>query len=103
MFVLLFFSDLCLVKNIDIGGKRYLQQPTIPFLSFTLLLSSLGYWVADVMADALVVSHFFRSKLHINEEFLITLLLLMLLNPNQYFQAEKAKLWRLVIFWIGGQ
>ncbi len=95
MFVLLFFSDLRLVNNIDIGGERFLQQPTIPFLSFTLLLSSLGYWVADVMADALVVSHYFslkaayqRRKLSVYHNFAST----MFVNPNQYIQAEKAKL-----------
>jgi len=44
---LLLFSDLRLEAN-------NLQQPSIPFLSFTLLMSGIGYWFADVMADSLV-------------------------------------------------
>lgn len=57
LFILLFFSDL----NLDsgIGPSR---RPTVPFLSLTLFLSSAGYWIADVMADALVVSLWLCSK-----------------------------------------
>lgn len=57
LFMLLFFSDL----NVGSSTSSFEEEdpsarPTIPFLSITLFLSSTGYWIADVMADALVVS-----------------------------------------------
>ena len=82
MFALLFFSDLSMeaVKvmnaqnSIDAGNdddtaNRYLQTaaafddsasalvgtpPSIPFLSFSLLLFGTGFWFADVMGDSIV-------------------------------------------------
>eukprot|EP00581_Thalassiosira_minuscula_P031219 CAMPEP_0183785900 /NCGR_PEP_ID=MMETSP0739-20130205/66743_1 /TAXON_ID=385413 /ORGANISM="Thalassiosira miniscula, Strain CCMP1093" /LENGTH=616 /DNA_ID=CAMNT_0026029921 /DNA_START=241 /DNA_END=2091 /DNA_ORIENTATION=+ len=84
MFLLLFFSDLSVEaiekynsqqENMEDGSSgryRHLQSastgimddpnaystvgepPSIPFLSFTLLLFGLGFWFADVMGDSIV-------------------------------------------------
>lgn len=67
MLLLLFFSDLSKEAAAGEGGDdaagRYQRQmqsassgtpPSIPFLSFSLLLFGTGFWFADVMGDSIV-------------------------------------------------
>ena len=61
MLALQTFSDLHLVQQIDEETGKTItyandNAPTIPFLSFIVLMSGSGYWLADVMADSVVVS-----------------------------------------------
>lgn len=60
IFALLSFSDLHILSQTDeTTGKTIVlaneKSPSIGFLSFTILFSGIGYWLADVMADSVVV------------------------------------------------
>ncbi len=60
IFALLTFSDLHIFRQTDeTTGKSVVlvneKSPSIGFLSFTILFSGIGYWLADVMADSVVV------------------------------------------------
>jgi hypothetical protein len=60
IFALLSFSDLHIISQTDeTTGKTIVlaneKSPSIGFLSFTILFSGIGYWLADVMADSVVV------------------------------------------------
>ena len=61
MLALLMLSDLRLIKHLDEETGKTItytndNAPTVPVLSCTILMSGIGYWLADVMADTLVVS-----------------------------------------------
>jgi MFS family permease len=64
MFILLTFSDLGRHFIDDGTGKLVAVPndgaPSIPFLSFCLLIFGMGYWLADVMGDSIVAE---KSKL----------------------------------------
>jgi hypothetical protein len=62
IFSLLLLSDLHILRQTDENTGKTIalaneNSPSIGFLSFTILLSGIGYWLADVMADSVVVRH----------------------------------------------
>jgi len=69
IFALLTFSDLHIFRQTDeTTGKSVVlvneKSPSIGFLSFTILFSGIGYWLADVMADSVVAE---KAKLEPEE------------------------------------
>ena len=61
MLALVLFSDLRMEKQFDNDTGKTVSianenAPSIGFLSFCILMSGIGYWLADVMADSIVVS-----------------------------------------------
>jgi len=69
MLALVFFSDLRMVKQFDNDTGKTVSianenAPSIGFLSFCVLMSGIGYWLADVMADSVVAE---KAKLEPEE------------------------------------
>ena len=61
MLALVLFSDLRMEKQFDNDTGKTVSianenAPSIGFLSCCILMFGIGYWLADVMADSIVVS-----------------------------------------------